>query len=633
MCGIFGYIGKNDHAIQIVISGLKSLEYRGYDSWGIATQNLKLKNHLPARCCCIRQLQAGNEKFQCKIKNSNNSFNITHNSSLLNHNSKIYVEKQVGKLPQTLNINLPSSNIAIGHTRWATHGGITQINAHPHIDCTGKIAIIHNGIIENYAELKKTLIKSGHKFVSETDSEVAAHTIEENLKKYDFITAVRQAFLKFEGSNALIVLSSLYPSLIAIKTGSPLVIGQGTQENYLASDTQSLLPYTRNVYFMQNNEFAQISQQEIIIKDIKTNKIKSYKFTRIDQQITISDKGNYQHYMLKEIYEQPQILTNILKDEDNIKKLASLITSAYGTYLVGCGTAYYACLAGSYLFSRIAKTHINASIGSEFGFQLDFLTNKSLVIALSQSGETMDILDSIHKARMKHAKIASIVNTYGSTLFRTSDFSVLLNAGTEKSVATTKAFTTKLAYLLLTAFVLNHNLKQGKQIITQAVTAVEKLLNPTNILHIQKLAKKIAHQKHIFVIGRGLSYPIALETALKIKEISYLHAEGMAAGELKHGTLALVEKNTPIIAILPNDETYGACLSGAMEMKARGAYVIGVSFKTHEIFDYFIEIDDAKEATIIPNVVFAQLLAYYLTLKLNLDPDMPRNLAKSVTVK
>ena len=338
--------------------------------------------------------------------------------------------------------------------------------------------------------------------------------------------------------------------------------------------------------------------------------------------------------MLKEIYEQPKIVSEIASTmAEQAEKIAKIVRRAKGTFIVGCGTASYACLAGSYLFSKIAREHINWAIGSEFGYHLDFLNKESLVIAISQSGETMDILESVKKAKEKGARILSLVNVFGSSLYRLSDYKVLIGAGPEKAVASTKAFIGMISHLILLGYALAGDVDQGQALLKLAAKATKEVLSLRMIKKIKKLANKIVDKKHIYVIGRGLSYPTSLETALKIKEISYIHAEGLAAGELKHGPLALVEKGTACISFLPNDETYGANLAGAMEMKARGGYLIGISHQPHEIFDYYIPVADVGEATIIPNVVIAQLLAYSLAVKKGLDPDKPRNLAKSVTVK
>ena len=591
MCGIFGYIGNRHDAQKLVFSGLKCLEYRGYDSWGVGV-----------------------------IPNGNKNI--------------ITVKKRIGKIGDSNVDDLPDSSLSFGHTRWATHGGVTELNAHPHLDCSGTIAVIHNGIFENYEGVKKRLIRKGHKFVSETDTEVLAHLIEDFSKEKSFIEAVRMAFNQMNGLNAVIAVSAKENLLVAARNGSPLVIGFGKNENFLASDASAILPYTRDVYFLEDNEMAVLTPDKVTLLNVKTAKKIIPKRISLDWKIEQSDKGKYKFYMLKEIFEQPQIITSIaMTGTSQAEKIAKIIKKARGTYLVGCGTASYACLVGSYLFSKLAKRHVNFAIGSEFGYSLDFLNKDSLVIAISQSGETMDILESVKKAKSKGAKILSLVNVPGSSLYRLSNYKMLIGAGQERAVASTKAFTGMVAHLILLANSLSSEIKGGQKSLMTAIKSTNQILSPKSLRKISKLASQIVDKEHIYVIGRGLSYPTSLETALKIKEVSYIHAEGLAAGELKHGPLALIEKGTPCISFLPNDETYGANLAGAMELKARGGYIIGVSYKPHEIFDYYIHIQDAEEATIIPEVIFAQLLAYYLTIKKGLDPDKPRNLAKSVTVK
>lgn len=586
MCGIFGYIKNEKVSPSTLIEGLKTLEYRGYDSWGIV----------------VRQKR------------------------------RFLTDKHVGRIGQA-KTSLPPSSLGLGHTRWATHGGVSQINAHPHLDCSLQLALVHNGIVENYENLKKSLIARGHKFVSETDSETIVHLIEEYAKKYSFSEAVRHAFRRLRGLNAIIVLSCKDEKIVAAKTGSPLVVGVGRRGNFIASDVIALLPHTRRVIFLEDEQVVTLDKDKIKLIDLTGKKLRP-KIEKIDWETEEVSLGKYSYFMIKEIAEQPKIIQNIiLNSGKQIKKLASLIKRSYGTYLVGCGTAAYACLCGQYLFSRIGKRHVNAAFGSEFGYQLDFLTPKSLVLALSQSGETIDIIESVGKAKKKKVKIACLVNNLGSTLYRMSDFKMLLGAGPEKCVLATKSFTAKLAILLLLAYQLAGSPRKGKEALKKAVSATEKLLEKKYQAKIKALASKLAPCEHIYIIGRGQSYPIALEAALKIKEVSYIHAEGFAAGELKHGVIALVEKGMPCIVFAPNDETYGAVLSGAMEMKARGGYIIGISPQNHEVFDYYLPVTDCGEATAIPNTVVAQLLAYNLALKLGRDPDKPRNLAKSVTVK
>lgn len=588
MCGIIGYVGKRDDAPELILMGLKNLEYRGYDSWGVAVVN----------------------------------------------EGVIFSKKKVGKIGGATVADLPKSNFGFGHTRWATHGGVNEVNAHPHLDCSGQIAVIHNGIIENYEEIKRDLLNKKHELISETDTEVFAHLVEELTKTNDFVTASRKAFGKVTGLNAFMVINAKDKQMVAVRNGSPLVVGFGKNENFVASDASALGSYTKRVYFLEDDEMAVISDSGVKILDAKTGRGIVPKITTLDLKVDEIGKGEFPHFMIKEIYEQPKIIENIAASGITEAARAALeIEKSFGTYLIGCGTAYYACLAGSYIFSKVAKKHVNACVGSEFGYQLDFLTPKSLVVALSQSGETMDILEAMKKAQIMKAKSMALVNVAGSTLYRTAETKILLGAGVEKAVASTKAFTAKVAYLILIAYILADKRQAGQKVLESAVSSIKEILNPKSVDRIKKLVGLISKGKHIYVVGRGLSFPAALETALKIKEISYIHAEGLAAGELKHGVLALIEKGSPCLVFLPNDETYGANLAGAMEMKARGGYIIGVSFAPHEIFDFFIPVADAKEATIIPNVVVGQLLAYYLAVKLQLDPDMPRNLAKSVTVK
>lgn len=592
MCGIFGYAGDKTNTPTIIFDGLKRLEYRGYDSWGVAV-----------------------------IEN-------------VNGNRVISVKKKIGKIGDAHVDTMPKSTLGFGHTRWATHGGVTQKNAHPHLDCTKKISVIHNGIIENYESLKKELIKKGHTFASDTDSEILAHLIEDFLKKESFFDSVKKTFNKLDGLNALIAIHTGSYQLIAVKNGSPLVIGYGTNENLLASDASALLPYTKNVYFLEDNELAIVDSKSVKVFNLKKNAEKKITQITLDWNFKQSEKGNFPYFMLKEIYEQPQIISEIASSRVNeAKTMAGIIKKSHGTYFVGCGSAAYVCNAGVYLFSKIAKRHINFAVASEFSYHLDFLNNKSLVIALSQSGETMDTLEAVKKAKEKGAKIGAIVNVLGSTLYREANYKLLIGAGPEKGVASTKALIGKLSHLILIAFSVFGESKKGQKLLRHTSKVSKKVLEKENIKKIKNLANKLKNKNHIFVIGRGLSFPTSLETALKIKEISYIHAEGLAAGELKHGPLALVEKGTPCIVFAPQDETYGANLAGAREMKARGGYIIGISHKPHEIFDYYLPVEDCSEATIIPNIITGQLLGYYLATAKKLDPDKPRNLAKSVTVK
>ena len=587
MCGIFGYVGNKQQAADIVLEGLKLLEYRGYDSWGIAVKQRK----------------------------------------------KLVYEKHVGKIGDA-KINLPQSALGIGHTRWATHGGVTGKNAHPHMDCTKPIAVVHNGIVENFQELKEELIEKGHKFISETDTEVIPHLVEENLKHEGFSSSVRDAFNLLKGLNAVVIANAVSKEIVAAKTGSPLICGIGDGELLVASDASAIVKHTKKVIFLEDNQMVILGEKLKLISLPDGKEIKSNIHT-LDWEFEDAKKGKFKHFLLKEISEQPRVIENIvLNYAEEINHLAKLIKEAFGTFMLGCGTASYSALAGTYLFSRVAKKHVNFSIGSEFNYLEDYLTNKSLVIPISQSGETIDVVDPVAKAKKKGSKIAAIVNVLGSTLYRQADFKILLGAGQEKAVIGTKSFIAMIAVLILAAYSLAEKQTQGKALLKKAAENVREILSEKFGKNLQKIADELKNKEHVYVIGRGLSYATALEATLKIKETAYIHAEGFAGGELKHGVIALVEKGTPCIVFAPNDETYDDIVSNAQEIKARGGFIIGIGPKNNKVFDRFVPTSDAGDATIIPQVVISQLLAYYLALARGIkDPDKPRNLAKSVTVK
>ncbi len=586
MCGIYGFVSENTHQAGEILEGLKLLEYRGYDSWGVAV----------------------------KIK------------------KQIKVEKSIGKIGND-KIHLPQTNLGLGHTRWATHGGVTVKNAHPHLDCKKNIAVVHNGIIENYRELKKELSKKGHKFISETDTEVFAHLVEEFLKKEGFTTAVKDAFNKIRGLNAIVVMNSLSSEIIAAKTGSPLVVGVGNEEFFISSDSLGIAQHAKKALFLKDNEMVVLGKDIQLLSLPKGARL-SPKFEEIEYIQSLEEKGKYQHFMLKEIMEQPAILENISQNyQVTIQDLGKKIKKAFGTYFVGAGTAYYACLAGAYLFSKIAKVHVNTEPASEFNYLEDFLTPKSLIIALSQSEETIDVIEPLQRAKKRNSKIIAITNVQGSTIYRLANEKILLGAGPEKAVASTKAYLAKLSILLMLAFSMKGQIKQAETLLIKGAKEIRRILSPKYLKKIQKIARFLKSKEHVFIIGRGVSYPSALEAALKIREVSYVHAEGIAGGELKHGPIALIEKGTPCIVFAPNDETYNAIMSNAMEIRARGGIIIGISFRDSEVFDHYLEVKDLKEATILVQIVTIQLLAYYLAVLKGYDPDRPRNLAKSVTVR
>jgi glucosamine--fructose-6-phosphate aminotransferase (isomerizing) len=588
MCGIFGYIGYKTNAASMIFEGLKGLEYRGYDSWGISV----------------------------KV------------------DGKIAMEKHTGKIGNT-KIHLPESSIGIGHTRWATHGGVTIENAHPHMDCTEKIAVLHNGIIENFQELRDELLQQGHTFSSQTDTEVVPHMIEEYMKTEDFPTAVRLTFSRLQGLNAIVAVHTTSEAIVGAKNGSPLVVGIGEGEFFIASDAVEIVKYTNKVIFIEDHQMA-VLDKKVKLYSLPEGKEVKLHINTLDWKFEQSEKGKYKHFLIKEISEQPRVVKTIaLNSKADITRLSSLIHDAFGTFILGCGTSSYAALAGTYLFSSIAKKHVNFAIGSEFSYLEDYLTDRSLVIPISQSGETIDIVEPVGKAKVKkHAKIAAITNVLGSTLYRMADVRVLLNAGPEKAVIGTKSFIAMIAILILTAYTLAGKFAEGQKILLEAEKDIEEILSDGIKKRIQELAKKLIKKEHVFILGRGISYATALEASLKLKETAYIHAEGFAGGELKHGVISLVEKGTPCIFIAPNDKTYDEIISNAQEVKSRGGFIIGIGPKENSVFDVFLKTADSREATIISQVVIIQLLAYELALARGIeDPDKPRNLAKSVTVK
>lgn len=586
MCGIFGFVGEKERSSSDILEGIRLLEYRGYDSWGIAVKK----------------------------------------------NKQIEIEKNIGKIGGA-KINLGKSKIGIGHTRWATHGGVTIANAHPHLDCSKQIAVLHNGIIENYQEIKEDLRKIGHKFLSETDTEVLPHLVEELLKKEGFATSVRDAFRKLTGLNAFVVMNAKSSEIVAIKTGSPLVVGIGKGEFFVSSDVLGISKHTKKVVFLNDNEMAILGKTFQLI-DVKTGNKMKPKIEEITWDLKEADKGKFKHFMIKEIFEQPLVIANIAKNYRNqIEEIANIIREARGTFFIGCGTASYAALAGQYLFSSIAKKHVNFAIGSEFNYLEHYLNDQSLVIAISQSGETIDVVEPVSNAKKRGAKVVAITNVLGSTLYRLADHRILLGAGPEVAVCATKSFIAMISILIHLSYEVAGKGDVVSKMLLDASKNVSQILNDKYLEKIKKLAVQISNKEHLYLIGRGLSYPTALEATLKLKEVPYIHSEGFAGGELKHGVIALIEKGTPTIVFAPLDETYSSIISNALEIKARGGYIIGISPKNNEAFDYWLPVGDLGEATIIPNIVIAQLLSYYTALEKGLEPDKPRNLAKSVTVK
>lgn len=589
MCGIIGYTGKSN-AAAILLEGLRRLEYRGYDSAGMAVIE----------------------------------------------SDSIQVKKGVGKVDETherFNFTSLSGNTGIAHTRWATHGGVTWNNAHPHTSCKEEVAVVHNGIIENYQELRSVLVKRGHIFKSETDSEVIAHLLEEKVRAgFDKKTTLLDTVKELQGSFALVIIFSDEPKTIfGARKDSPLVIGIGRGENFLASDTLAFLEKTDRVVFLDNMEIAVVGKSGFSIFTFDGYPVVK-EVTQVAWEIGDLSKKEFTHYTLKEIHEQPYSLrTAFYQEPQKIEEFSNAIRAARRIYLLGCGTSFHAGLIGKYLLAKLAKIPAEAIIGSEIDQYADIIDNYCLILTISQSGETADVLHAVKVAKDKGAKVLSLVNAVGSSLVRVSSISMSINCGPEVGVAATKSFTSQLALLYLIAM----NLADSKleiQTTNKLLSAVEQVLRVEE--NVAKIAENFLDNSDFYLIGRGIHHPIALEGALKLKELAYVHAEGMAAGELKHGTLALIQEGTPVIVLNPCDETYQETISNAVEMKSRGARIIGISDRPNEVYDGWIEIP-STDTLFYPlvEVIPLQLLAYYSALKRQSNPDYPRNLAKSVTVK
>jgi glucosamine--fructose-6-phosphate aminotransferase (isomerizing) len=594
MCGIVGFLGKeqiNGHSASIILDCLKTLEYRGYDSAGMA--------------------MVENNAIWCKKG--------------VGMVAAVNKECQLEELP---------GRIGIGHVRWATHGGVTNRNAHPHLDCKAEIALVHNGIINNYQILRHQL-EGRHHFESETDTEVISHLIEDFLSEGASLKeAVRRATSKLEGSYALVVVSSREPDkIIAAKNESPLVVGTGAQGHYVASDIISLLGRAEQVIPMDDGELAVITQNGISMVD-RTGK----KVTRQPQPVNcewlMPKLNGHSHYMIKEIFEEPDAIETALRQDDRLlMELALEILRAKQVVIVACGTSRHAALIGRYLFSNLAGKFCEVVMGSEFEYFANSVDKNTVVIAISQSGETADVITGVKMAKDHEARVISMVNVPGSTLTRMADRTIYLNCGPELCVAATKSFIAQLVSFYQLTFAMLNRLEQGRQQLREISAMIKENLNH-NGEKVRRLGADMRDRADFYFLARGINFAIALEGALKLKEISYIHAEGMPAGELKHGTLALMEKGTPVLTICPDDYTYSDTLSNAMETKARGAFVIGLSDKNNEIFDEWIKLPKVDEIFYpLVSVVPLQLLAYYAAIARGKDPDRPRNLAKSVTVK
>lgn len=610
MCGIVGYIGKRN-AAQVLLNGLKRMEYRGYDSAGLSIFT----------------------------------------------NNKIETVKKKGKvadLEELIGSNPLQSNIGIAHTRWATHGFPNDINAHPHHDNSGKISIVHNGIIENYVSLKKALTQKGYSFVSDTDTEVLAVYIGAIYEKTkDLEEAVRIALSEVIGTFGILVLSSDEPDkIIGARRGSPMVLGIGEDEYILASDATAIIQYTKQVIYLSDNEMAIISKECFATKTID-NKKTDKQIHQIEFDLEELEKGGYEHFMLKEIFEQQVTIQNAFKgrllvDKGNVKlgglnQVTEKLRNAKRIIITACGTSWHSALVGEYMIELLAGIPVEVEYASEFRYRNPVLFSDDIVFAISQSGETADTLAAVHEAKQKGCTVLGIVNAVGSSIARETEAGIYIHAGPEIGVASTKAFTSQLAVLALLALYLGRmkNLSQldGRKIANEIVSLPAKIDSIfSHSEDIQHIAKEYSKAKNILYLGRGFNFPVALEGALKLKEISYIHAEGYPAAEMKHGPIALIDENMPVVFIATHDEIYSKIISNIEEVKARGGKVIAIATESdEEIKNYANHViyipDTIPMLTPILSVIPLQLLAYYFALELGRSIDQPRNLAKSVTVE
>ncbi|HWR05764.1 glutamine--fructose-6-phosphate transaminase (isomerizing) [Sporomusa sp.] len=609
MCGIVGYIGP-EQAAPFLLEGLSKLEYRGYDSAGIAVFD----------------------------------------------GSKIHVDKSVGRLnvlAKKVEMNPLRGSLGIGHTRWATHGRPSDANSHPHTDCTGKFVVVHNGIIENYMHLKEQLIVKGHKFTSETDTEVVAHLIEECYNG-DFEAAVKQVLEQIEGSYALVFMCQDEPGkLICTKQDNPLVIGLGEGENFIASDIPAIISRTRKTYILSDGEMAIVTAASVWVMNRQGVPV-TKKVFEVNWDAEAAEKGGYEHFMIKEIYEQPKAVretmsSRVAKDDSGItfeelKWTKDDVVPIKKIAVVACGTAYHAGIVGKYLIENLSRIPVEVDVASEFRYRSPLIDEQTLAIFISQSGETLDTLAALKEAKNLGARTLAVTNVVGSSIAREADQVIYTWAGPEIAVASTKAYTTQLVVMAMLAIymgAIKGTLAQDK--VHELCHALRELPNQAHELledvePIKTFAQQYGFNEDVFFIGRSLDYAVALEGSLKLKEISYIHAEAYAAGELKHGTLALIIEGVPVIALATQHDVYEKTLSNIKEVKARDAVVIGIGLagdkQLGKYVDHTIFIPATnKFLTPILAVIPLQLLAYYAAVTRGCDVDKPRNLAKSVTVE
>ena len=586
MCGIIGFVGREE-AAPILLEGLKRLEYRGYDSAGIVVVDRGV----------------------------------------------LRVVKEVGtvdKLEAAMAGVRLEGLVGLAHTRWATHGGVTRENAHPHLSCDGSVAVIHNGIIENFAELKGALEAKGHVFRSQTDTEVIPHLLEDCLREgMDLATAGVELSSLLKGQFAIVAVSTKFPSsLLAMRRNAPLMIGIGRGENFVASDALAFVDRTNRAIFMDDDTVAVVSNgPEVKVLSSGGQPIKA-EVVEVAHELSKPDKENYEHFTIKEIFEQPTTVGRVLdQDAGTLTFFRRELQNAKRVFFIASGTSYHAGMLGRLFLSENMGIYSEVVVASEFRSVEGWFKEGTVVIAISQSGETADVLTAVGSARAQGATVVSLVNRTPSTLERYSDVALKLNAGTEVGVAATKSLTAQVALL----YRVSKKDSEEKE-IERLQEALDSVLTTEPL--VVKVAEAIKGSKDVYFLGRGLGYPIALEGALKLKELAYLHAEGLAAGELKHGPLALIERGTPLVLVNPVDETYEETLSNGAEVKARGGTIVGVSTQSNRLYDWFIKVPEApRQLMPVVEMVPLQLLAYHTARLLNADVDKPRNLAKSVTVK
>ena len=614
MCGIIGYIGDKQ-VLPILIDGLRRLEYRGYDSAGVAV------------------VRGG----------------------------AIELRRSAGKLArleEVLAVHPLEGDYGIGHTRWATHGRPTEENAHPHRDCTGRIVVVHNGIIENYLELKKQLQKEGHTFVTETDTEIVAHLVERESKGDGLENAVRRALLYMRGLFALVLISADDPhKIVTVRNGPPIVVGLGEKEFFVASDIPAILAHTRDVVFLGDEEMAVITPSGVEFTDYAGRAV-SKKSTRVAWDPVMAEKAGYKHFMLKEIFEQPMAIKETVLGRASLESgrvfLQEIqipdeaLRQVERVVILACGTSWHSALVGKFLIESLARVPVDVDYGSEYRYRNPIVSPNTLAIVITQSGETADTLAALREAKKKGARSIAICNVVGSMATRETEGTVYTHAGPEIGVASTKAFTTQLVALHLLAIYLGQirgTLKPDEarphlEALTQLPVLLEQVLKCEPLT--EEVAKRFYQRRDFLYLGRGINYPIALEGALKLKEISYIHAEGYPAGEMKHGPIALIDEDMPVVAIAPDDAVFEKMVGNIQEAKARGGSVIAVTTEGHESIRQLLDPAQDFLMTVPPShpllapvlmVVPLQLLAYHIAVRRGCDVDQPRNLAKSVTVE